>query len=92
MHENKAGFPWYFAIEERTSTTKIRLVQVVATADGGMDVLVFNPETKTLEHDLAYLAQCFAPGQNVERLTEAEFHQRTQTGNPSSNSANEPPQ
>ncbi len=91
MHENKGGFPWYFAIEDGASATKVRLVQVVATADGGMDVLVFNPETKTLEQDLAYLARCFAPGQNVERLTEAEFHRRAQTGNPSSKPANEPP-
>jgi hypothetical protein len=72
MSRKDAGFPWYFAIESR-------LVKVVATKDGGMDVLVFNPETKALERDLAYLAQCFDPGQNVDRLTEADFNARIQT-------------
>ncbi|HIK17097.1 MAG TPA: hypothetical protein IGS53_17665 [Leptolyngbyaceae cyanobacterium M33_DOE_097] len=71
MSDNKAGFPWYFAIDDR-------LVKVVATPDGGMDVLVLDPSTGQLEQNLAYLAQCFEPGRAVERLTEAEFTTRIQ--------------
>lgn len=66
MSGQNAGFPWYFAIDDR-------LVKVIATADGGMDVLLFNPETRALERNMDYLAQCFEPGKDVQRLSEAEF-------------------
>lgn len=69
MSEKNAGFPWYFAIDDRP-------VKVVATADGGMDVLIFNAATNRLERDMAYLARCFEPGQAVQRLSEAEFNDR----------------
>lgn len=62
-----AGFPWYFLIDDRP-------VKVVATADGGMDVLRLNLATGTLERDMAYLARCFEPGQSVQRVSEAEFN------------------
>jgi hypothetical protein len=64
-----AGFPWYFAINDRP-------VKVVATSDGGMDVMILNLVTGELERNMAYLSQCFEPGQNVQRLSEAEFDSR----------------
>jgi hypothetical protein len=69
MGGKDAGFPWYFAIDDR-------LVKVVATPDGGMDVLILNLLTGKLERDQAYLARCFEPGRNVQRLSEAEFNAR----------------
>lgn len=62
-----SGFPWYFLINNRP-------VKVEATKDGGMDVLILNLGTGELERNMAYLAQCFEPGQDVQRVTEAEFH------------------
>jgi hypothetical protein len=67
MSGKDLGFPWYFAIDERP-------VKVVASPDGGMDVLILNPQTGKLERDMAYLARCFEPGQHVQRLSEAEFN------------------
>lgn len=64
---NNSGFPWYFTINDRP-------VKVVATSNGGMDVLIANLTTGKLERDLQYLAYCFEPGQNVQRLSEAEFN------------------
>ena len=64
-----SGFPWYFAIDDRP-------VKVVATPSGGMDVLIANLTTGKLERDMQYLAFCFEPGQNVQRLSEAEFNTR----------------
>lgn len=69
MSGKSAGFPWYFEIDDRP-------VKVVATADGGMDVLILNPATGKLERDMAYLSRCFEPGLAVQRLTEAEFNTR----------------
>lgn len=69
MSGKDAGFPWYFAIDDRP-------VKVVATPEGGMDVLILNPATGKLERDMAYLARCFEPGQAVQRLSEAEFQAR----------------
>lgn len=69
MGQSDAGFPWYFAIDDRP-------VKVVPTRDGGLDVLILNPETGKLERDMAYLTRCFEPGQNVQRLSEAEFNAR----------------
>ena len=60
------NFPWYFTINDRP-------VKVSATPDGGMDVLILNLTTGEMEHNMAYLAQCFEPGQNVQRLSEEEF-------------------
>ncbi len=62
-----SAFPWYFLINGRP-------VKVVATKDGGMDVLSVNLETGKLERNMAYLAQCFEPGQEVQRVSEAEFN------------------
>lgn len=64
-----SGFPWYFAIDDRP-------VKVVATPNGGMDVLIANLATGKLERDMQYLAYCFEPGKNVQRLSEAEFNTR----------------
>jgi hypothetical protein len=61
-----AGFPWYFLVNDRP-------VKVIATPDGGMDVLILNLTTGELERNMAYLTLCFEPGQNVKRLSEAEF-------------------
>ena len=63
------SFPWYFMVNDRP-------VKVVATANGGMDVLILNLDSGELEQNMAYLAQCFEPGQNVQRLSEEEFEQR----------------
>ena len=62
-----ADFPWYFAIDDRP-------VKVIATPNGGMDVLIANLNTGKLERDMQYLAYCFEPGKNVQRLSEAEFN------------------
>ena len=62
-------FPWYFSIDDR-------LVKVIATPSGGMDVLLANLTTGKLERDMEYLAYCFEPGKNVQRLSEAEFNTR----------------
>ncbi len=67
-----AGFPWFFVINDRP-------VKVVATPDGGMDVLILNMATGDLEGNIDYLAQCFEPGQNVQRITEEEFNTRLQS-------------
>lgn len=64
-----SGFPWYFAIDDRP-------VKVIATASGGMDVLIANLMTGKLERDMQYLAYCFEPGKNVQRLSETEFNDR----------------
>jgi hypothetical protein len=69
MAGQKANFPWYFTIDKRP-------VKVVATADGGMDVLVLNSVTGELERNLEYLARCFEPGKDVERISEEEFIRR----------------
>ncbi len=67
-----ADFPWYFAIDDRP-------VKVIATPGGGMDVLIANLTTGKLERDMQYLAYCFEPGKNVQRLSEAEFNARMAT-------------
>lgn len=64
-----SGFPWYFTIDDRP-------VKVIATPGGGMDVLIVNLLTGKLERDMQYLAYCFEPGKNVQRLSEAEFNAR----------------
>ncbi|MBW4579366.1 MAG: hypothetical protein KME42_07305 [Tildeniella nuda ZEHNDER 1965/U140] len=64
-----SSFPWYFTIDDRP-------VKVIATPSGGMDVLIANPATGKLERDMEYLAYCFEPGKNVQRLSEAEFNAR----------------
>ncbi|MGA7937187.1 MAG: hypothetical protein WCA35_26790, partial [Kovacikia sp.] len=64
-----AGFPWYFVVNNRP-------VKVVATADGGMNVLILNMTTGELEQNMAYLTLCFEPGQDVQRLSEEEFNTR----------------
>lgn len=64
-----SGFPWYFTIDDRP-------VKVIATPGGGMDVLIANLTTGKLERDMQYLAYCFEPGKNVQRLSEAEFNAR----------------
>ena len=64
-----SGFPWYFAIDDRP-------VKVIATPSGGMDVLIADLTTGKLERDMQYLAYCFEPGKNVQRLSEAEFNDR----------------
>ncbi len=69
---NDSGFPWYFTINDRP-------VKVVATPNGGMDVLIANLTTGKLERDLQYLVYCFEPGQNVQRISEAEFNTRLTT-------------
>ena len=66
-----SSFPWYFEINEQP-------VKVVATPDGGMDVLILNHATGKLERNMSYLAQCFEPGQNVKRLSEEEFNSRVE--------------
>ncbi len=62
-------FPWYFVINDRP-------VKVVATPDGGMDVLLLNLTTGRLERNMAYLSRCFQPGQDVVRISEEEFNRR----------------
>lgn len=64
-----SDFPWYFTIDDRP-------VKVIATPSGGMDVLIANLTTGKLERDMQYLAYCFEPGKNVQRLSEAEFNAR----------------
>lgn len=64
-----SGFPWYFTIDDRP-------VKVIAMPNGGMDVLIANLTTGKLERDTQYLAYCFEPGKNVQRLSEAEFNAR----------------
>jgi hypothetical protein len=66
MSKQDVGFPWYFAIDDR-------LVKVIATSSGGMEVLLFNPATGELERNMDYLSRCFEPGKDVQRLSEAEF-------------------
>lgn len=61
-----SGFPWYFTIDDRP-------VKVIAAPNGGMDVLIANLTTGKLERDMQSLADCFEPGKNVQRLSEAEF-------------------
>jgi hypothetical protein len=65
----KADFPWYFTIDDRP-------VKIISAPSGGMDVLVANLTTGKLERDMQYLAYCFEPGKNVQRLSEAEFNTR----------------
>jgi hypothetical protein len=72
MSKKNAGFPWYFTIDDRP-------VKVVATPNGGMDVLVVNLTTGALERNMDYLSRCFEPGQAVQRLTATEFEQRLAT-------------
>lgn len=66
------GFPWYFVINDRP-------VKVIATPDGGMDVLILNLETGKLERNMAYLSRCFEPGQDVNRLSEEAFNHLVET-------------
>lgn len=61
-----SAFPWYFLVDDRP-------LKVMPSADGGMDVLILDPDTGELKQDLAYLAYCFEPGQNVQRLSASEF-------------------
>lgn len=67
----KADFPWHFAVGDR-------LVEIVATADGGLGAHVYNPDTCALEPNLAAMAECFTPGNAVERLDRETFAQRCQ--------------
>lgn len=60
-------FPWYFIINDRP-------VKVVASPNGGMDVLITNLETGELERNMSYLSQCFEPGQDVARVSEEDFN------------------
>jgi hypothetical protein len=70
MSGKNLDFPWYFAIENY-------LVKVIATPSGGMDVLTLNPATGKLERNMEYLVRCFEPGQDVQRISEAEFNTRS---------------
>jgi len=67
-----SSFPWYFEVNDRP-------IKVVATSDGGMDVLILNTTTGELERNMDYLARCFEPGQDVKRISEAEFNTRIKT-------------
>jgi len=81
----KSDFPWYFAVSDR-------LVKVLASSDGGMDVLLANPMTGQLERNMAYLTACFEPGQDVQRLSEEEFQARLASLQQASTSASQPDQ
>jgi hypothetical protein len=59
--------PWYFAVNDRP-------VKVVATDDGGADVLVLDTYTGEFVRDMAYLGYFFEGGRDVDELSEAEFN------------------
>jgi hypothetical protein len=62
----KPDLPWYYAVNDRP-------VKMVATPDGGMDVLVLNMSTGEFERDMSYLSKVFAPFKDVDQFTEQQF-------------------
>ena len=58
--------PWCFAVNDRP-------VQVVATADGGADVMTLDPQTGEFIRDMNQLAIYFEGGRDVDDLTKEQF-------------------
>ena len=54
------------------------LVKMVETADGGMDVLAYDPQTNSFRRDMRYLSLCFDPDEDPDLLTESEFSERVE--------------
>ncbi len=54
-------------------------VKFVATAEGGMDVLAWDFQTKEFARHLEYIDYLFNPGGDIEELTEAEFNALVET-------------
>ena len=56
----------YFIVNERP-------VKLVPTTEGGLDVRVYNYETKSFERNMSYYAYCFSPDKEVDELSVAQF-------------------
>jgi len=53
-----------------------RLVKMVPTPDGGMDVLAYDWDTGEFRRDMTYTSRVMGPDVEVEVLTERDFEQR----------------
>jgi hypothetical protein len=56
----------YYAVNDRP-------IKMVATPEGGRDVLVMNMKTGEFERDMSYGYQIYEPGKDVDQFTEQEF-------------------
>jgi hypothetical protein len=65
MNEN-SDLPKYYAVNDRP-------VKMIATPEGGRDVLVMNMRTGEFERDMSYGYQVLEPGKDVDQFTEQEF-------------------
>src|SRR5687767_6545632 len=64
--------PWYYAVDARP-------VKLLRTAEGQIEVLVFDYGSGELRPDPAYLQRCLAPAGDVIELDEATFHSRVKS-------------
>lgn len=66
MMNSSSELPKYYAVNDRP-------VKMIATPEGGRDVLVMNLKTGEFERDMSYGSRVHEPGQDVDQFTEAEF-------------------
>jgi hypothetical protein len=61
-----SDLPQYYAVNDRP-------VKMIATSEGGRDVLAMNMRTGKFERDMSYGYQIHEPGKDVDQFTEQEF-------------------
>lgn len=66
--DQNSNLPQYYAVNDRP-------VKMIATPEGGRDVLVMNMKTGEFERDMSYGYQIHEPGKDVDQFTEPEFNE-----------------
>lgn len=61
--------PWYYLVNDRP-------VKMVATTDGGMDVLAYDFKSHEFVRNFDYLTICLAHTTDVDSVDEATFNAR----------------
>jgi hypothetical protein len=67
---SSSELPKYYAVNDRP-------VKMIATPEGGRDVLVMNLKTGEFERDMSYGSRIHEPGQDVDQFTEEDFNDYT---------------
>ncbi|MEO6954923.1 MAG: hypothetical protein ABI321_24195 [Polyangia bacterium] len=69
---SKRALPWYYAVNDRP-------VKMVATSDGGMEVMVLDMKTGEFKRDMSYLSQVSDGGKDVDEFDETAFNRRVES-------------
>jgi hypothetical protein len=63
---SSSELPKYYAVNDRP-------VKMIATPEGGLDVLVMNLKTGKFERDMSYGSRVYESGQDVDQFDITEF-------------------